>query len=517
MSINKLFDELFGNFLKINPEVLAVIISDQEGLIIAGEKSEDIDMEIISVLTTKVNPILERIRNEFAFKKFGTASFDTDEHRLLFISIDESITVSFVLDIMASIDKVYPYAYFLAEKSAQIIYAEYGDSFELTIPHFEHEAEHSERLKNQIYQMRLGTGGVFRFKFIIVGDYEVGKTSIVRRFVDDKFSKDYRATLGLNILTHSLEFMDNEVSIALWDVGAQDFFKRFRRTYYTGAQAAFIVFDLTNRQSYENVKKWNQELIGYIDNIDMPIVVVGNKSDLKKERIIDYQEGVSRVNELSKLGTSKISYIETSALTGANINDAFSLISYFYIQKSKESEEEILKNELSREINSIIEKKESLIISVITETPFWNPALQILTELKDLGNLSKIKDEREEKVYSFSKGFELKSYLYNSFDVSNSDGVLCIFDARDKDHIDQNWRDTVISVIEKIQEHKVVLIGVRVSEAVDWSNLLEEFDVNKQLEQKLISLLFFKIGVEYRLEIYDQLEVMLNSIKEFQA
>jgi len=255
MSINKLFDELFGNFLKINPEVLAVIISDQEGLIIAGEKSEDIDMEIISVLTTKVNPILERIRNEFAFKKFGTASFDTDEHRLLFISIDESIIVSFVLDIMASIDKVYPYAYFLAEKSAQIIYAEYGDNFELTIPHFEHEAEHSERLKNQIYQMRLGTGGVFRFKFIIVGDYEVGKTSIVRRFVDDKFSKDYRATLGLNILTHSLEFMDNEVSIALWDVGAQDFFKRFRRTYYTGAQAAFIVFDLTNRQSYENVKK----------------------------------------------------------------------------------------------------------------------------------------------------------------------------------------------------------------------------------------------------------------------
>ena len=95
--------------------------------------------------------------------------------------------------------------------------------------------------------------------------------------------------------------------------------------------------------------------------------------------------------------------------------------------------------------------------------------------------------------------------------------VYFVFDARDKDHIDQNWRDTVISVIEKIQEHKVVLIGVRVSEAVDWSNLLEEFDVNKQLEQKLISLLFFKIGVEYRLEIYDQLEVMLNSIKEFQA
>ncbi|MFX1445151.1 MAG: hypothetical protein ACFFHV_17185, partial [Promethearchaeota archaeon] len=158
MSISKLFDELFKNFMKINPEAYAVIISDQEGLIIAGEKSEDIDMEIISVLTIKVNPILESIRNEFAFKKFGTASFDTDEHRLLFISIDESITVSLVLDIMASIDKIYPYAYFLAEKSAQIIYDEMGENFELNIPNFEYEAEHSERLKNQIYQMRLGTG-----------------------------------------------------------------------------------------------------------------------------------------------------------------------------------------------------------------------------------------------------------------------------------------------------------------------------------------------------------------------
>ncbi|MFX1339416.1 MAG: Rab family GTPase, partial [Promethearchaeota archaeon] len=495
----------------------AVIISDQEGLIIAGEKSEDIDMEIISVLTIKVNPILESIRNEFAFKKFGTASFDTDEHRLLFISIDESITVSLVLDIMASIDKIYPYAYFLAEKSAQIIYDEMGENFELNIPNFEYEAEHSERLKNQIYQMRLGTGGAFRFKFIIVGDYEVGKTSIVRRFVDNKYSKDYRATLGLNILTHSFDFMGNEISITLWDVGAQEFFKRFRRTYYTGAQAVFIVFDLTNRFSYENIQKWHKELIDYIDKMDLPIVVVGNKSDLKEERIIDYQEGVAGASELSKKGTSKISYIETSALTGENVNDAFNLISYFYIQKSKDFEEEILKKDLSRVINSILEKRRSLIITLITETPFWNPALQILTELKDLGEFTKIKEEQEEKKFSFSNGLHLKSYLYKSLNVSDSDGVLCIFDAREKEHIDSKWRDIVIKIIHEIQENKVVLIGLRVSEEVDWSNLLEEFDINEQLEEKLVSLLFFEIGIEYRLEIYDQLDVMLNSIKEFKV
>jgi Ras-related protein Rab-11A len=514
--INKVFDELFGNFLEINPEVNAVIISDQEGLIIAGITNENIDMEIISVLTTKINPILERIRNEFAFKKFGTASFDTDENRLLFISIDETMTVSLVLDILASIDKVYPYAYFLAEKSAQIIYADENDSIELNIPCFEcYEEEKSERMKNQIYQMRLGTGGLFRFKFIIVGDHEVGKTSIVRRYVDNKFSENYRATLGLNILTHSFEFMGNEVNITLWDVGAQDFFKRFRKTYYTGAQAAFIVFNLTNRGTYENINKWYQELIDYIDNMDIPIVLVGNKSDLKDQRTIDYQEGVSCANKLSSKGSSKISFIETSALTGENVNDAFSLISYFYIQKSKELEEEVLKNDLSREINTILETKESLVITIITQTPFWNPALQILAELKDIGELAKVKENKEEKLFRFSKGLILKSYLYNSFSVSDSDGVLCIFDAREKEHIDAEWRNQVIKIIDEIQENKVILIGVRVSEEVDWSNLLEEFDINEQLENKLVSLLFFKIGVEYRFEIYDQLEVMLNSIKEF--
>ncbi len=514
--INKLFDELFGNFLEINPEVNAVIISDQEGFIIAGITNENIDMEIISVLTTKINPILERIRNEFAFKKFGTASFDTDENRLLFISIDENMTVSLVLDILASIDKVYPYAYFLAEKSAQIIYADESDNIELDIPCFEcYEEEKSARMKNQIYQMRLGTGGLFRFKFVIVGDHEVGKTSIVRRYVDNKFSENYRATLGLNILTHSFEFMGNEVNITLWDVGAQDFFKRFRKTYYTGAQAAFIVFDVTNRQTYENINKWYQELEDYIENMDIPIILVGNKSDLNQQRVIDYKEGVSYANKLSSRGSSKISFIETSALTGENVNDAFSLISYFYIQKSKELEEEVLKNDLTTEINSILEKKESLVITIITQTPFWNPALQILSDLKDLGEISKIKDEKEEKIFRYSKGFDLKSYLYNTLNVSDSDGVLCIFDAREKEHIDSKWREIIINIINEIQENKVILIGIRVNDAIDWSNLLEEFDINEQLERKLVSLLFFKIGVEYRLEIYDQLEVMLNSIKEF--
>ena len=415
---------------------------------------------------------------------------------------------------MASVDKISPYAYFLAEKTAQIINAEEDDIISLTIPDFEYEGESAERLKHQIYQMRLDTGGVYRFKFIIIGDHQVGKTSIVRRYVDKKFSKDYRATIGINILSHRFAFLGNEVNLSLWDVGAQAYFKRFRRTYYMGSQAAFIVFDLTNRETYDNIKVWHDELVNFIEKTDLPIVIVGNKSDLSEKRVVKYEEGVSLATELSEKGISKISYIETSALTGENVDDSFSLISYHYIMKSKEREEDLVKDDIISEIKCIFSNRDHLTLTFITESPFWNPGLQIMSELKDIGDLKTVKDSREAKIYEYTNKLVLKSYLYDSIDLSDADGAFCIFDARDKEHIDPKWKDIVINIIENLQEHKVVLIGVRVeSEKIDWSVLMEEFDVNELLERKMVSLLFFKIGVEYRLEIYDQLKVMLNTIK----
>ncbi|MFX1393543.1 MAG: hypothetical protein ACFFAH_08205 [Promethearchaeota archaeon] len=137
-----------------------------------------------------------------------------------------------------------------------------------------------------------------------------------------------------------------------------------------------------------------------------------------------------------------------------------------------------------------------------------------MTELNKLGEYKQIKDIKEEKIFEYPNGLILKSNLFDSIDLSDSDGAFCIFDARNKEHIDPRWKEVVIKIIESIQERKVVLIGVRVEpEKIDWSVLMEEFDVNEQLERKMVSLLFFKIGVEYRLEIYDQLEVMLNTIK----
>jgi len=518
MSINKkrLFNELLTNFLLINDDVEALIVSDHEGFIIAGQKKANTDMELVSVLTALINPLLERIREEFAFKKFGSASFDTEKNRLLFISIDENITLSVVLDTLASVDKISPYAYFLAEKTAQIIFAKEGDLIQVNIPNFEIESNTSDsatRIKDQIYQLRLDSGGIYKFKFIIVGDKAVGKSSIVRRFVENRFSLDYRSTLGLNVLSHSIRFYGNEVYFSLWDLGGQEYFKRFRKTYYIGAQAAFIVFDVCKRDSFANVKVWYKELKDFHHKKNIPIVIVGNKIDLSDQRKVQYKDGMALVDELTRENTdSDFSYIETSALTGENIKDSFSLIAYHYIIKSKEREEQKVKENLMNQINSILNKNKKLEITFITENPYWSPGLQILNEVNNLCDCDKVIDDKEKRLYEYSNGLLVKNFLFDNIDVADSDGVFVIFDARDKKHIDPRWKDVVVNIISNLKETKVALIGVRVSDETDWSNIMEEFNINEYLEEKMVSLLFFKIGFEYRLEIYDQLDVMFSTI-----
>ena len=506
---NQLFNDLLGNFLERFTDVEAIIVSDLEGLVIAGEKRKDIDVEIVSVLTTLINPILERIRNDFSFKKFGTAAFDTDEYRLLFVTIDEERILSMIFNSMASVEKVAPYTYFLAEKTAQILNASEGDSIQLAIPDFDNEAERHERLKASICQSELYDYGNYTFKFVIIGDHEVGKTSLIRQFVERKFTHDYRATIGLNILAHNFDFQGNEIGVQLWDIGAQQYFKRFRKIYYAGAEAAFIVFDLTRRESFEKVKSWYQEISKLIEEKDIPIVIIGNKSDLTEQRLISTEEGEELAKSLSENASS---YIETSALTGNNVKDAFELIAYHYIVKSKKKEKDRIKDDLLEAIYSTLKELIILELTFITCNMSWNPGFHTILDIEKLGDFSKIKDSSEEKLYTYKNGVILSSYLYEKFNLSNSDGVFCIFDARDKEHIDPNWKEVLIQIIQKIRKKRTIIVGVRVSDDKNWSQLMEEFVIDQDLEEKVVSIMFLKIGPDYREKIHDYLKLLLNTI-----
>lgn len=536
MPKNKLFENVFNNFLNQNSEVEAIIVSDEEGLVIAGEKRLDIDIEIVSFLTAVINPIIERVREEFSFKKFGTASIDTEEHRLLFVLINEATTLTLVIKSMGSIDDIAPFAYFLAEKTAQILDATETNLVEISVPDFKFTGgicDSTERIKNIIYQSKVEQGGVYRFKFIVLGDHEVGKTSIIRRFVENSFLDKYRATIGLNILSHDFEAFGNKISIMLWDIGAQKFFKRYRKTYYNGAQAAFIVFDLTNRESFNNITYWHNELKEFIENKDLPIIIVGNKTDLNEQRVVTQEEGIQLAIDLSKLSSlaesttlsdysdlsalsaskSKISYIETSAKTGNRVQDAFNLISYNFILRCEEKEQLLLKEKILDEINSIIDINKNLTLTFLNSSELSNPTLRILSEINGLGKPSDIKDKKKQKQYEYDNGLVLKSYIFDSYKVADSDGVICIFDARDRTRIDEMWIGNLSDIISNLKKNKVLSVGIRVSDEKIWSKLIESFKLDEQAEEGLVSLLFFRIIDDSLLDVYDLLSVTLNTIK----
>jgi len=511
LSINKneLFSELFQNFLTVNEEVEAIIVSDHDGLVISGERRKEVDMELVSIMTAIVNPVLERFRDEFAFKKFGTANFDTEQNRILFISITEYVTLSLVIENLGSIDKVAPYAYFLAEKVAQILNASQGDLIELSIPNFEYKTEGYH--DGEFYQIGLESGGMYRFKFIIIGEHSVGKTSILKRFVEGKFLTDYRTTIGLNVLSHDFEFFGNDISLFLWDIGAQQYFKRYRKVYYKGAQAAFIVFDLTNKDSFNKVIDWFNELNEFKEN-EMSIVIVGNKRDLEQNREIGYEEGVKLAETLSEEYKSKISYIETSALTGENIREAFGIVAYHYIMLSKLFNETKLKEEIFNEISSIFETRDSLTITFISKDYANNPGLMLLKEIKDLGEYSK-KEKKNKEIYKFPNGLILESIDLDSIKELDSDGVFIIFDAKNKRSIDPQWNNIILKVADMLGDYSVIMIGILTNEKDFWSKLISKFDIYTKFEERQISYFIFILSSEIRSEIYEQLKIMFNTIK----
>ncbi|MHA1310586.1 MAG: Rab family GTPase [Candidatus Helarchaeota archaeon] len=157
---------------------------------------------------------------------------------------------------------------------------------------------------------------IFRFKVVVIGDAAVGKTSIIRKYSLNQFSENYKMTVGADFNVKVVKFKDlGEVSLTIWDFGGQEKFEEIRRYYYYGAHAAIIVFDITNRDSFNNIKKWLTDLQSEVGNI--PYLILANKSDLQDDR----QVSKSEIDQLSD--DLKIKIFDTSAKTGDNIEKAF--------------------------------------------------------------------------------------------------------------------------------------------------------------------------------------------------
>ena len=164
------------------------------------------------------------------------------------------------------------------------------------------------------------------FKICLLGEARVGKTSVIKKFIEGKLDKDYKMTVGFDIFTKVINlYGDKAIKLSIWDLAGEERFSFFQYKFYKGALGAFIVFDLTNMMSFNKLDRWVNSFLD--NNNDAVLMLIGNKVDLKKE--IEVKQ-----KKIDKYAAKKrFQYLETSALTGHNIEKAFASISKKILEK----------------------------------------------------------------------------------------------------------------------------------------------------------------------------------------
>lgn len=157
----------------------------------------------------------------------------------------------------------------------------------------------------------------YLFKMLLIGDPCVGKSSLMVRFIDNVHTNDYATTIGVDFKTHTCDVDGTRVKLQIWDTAGHERFRAVTSGYYRGAHGVIIVFDITVRQSFENVKYWVAEISKYAP-AETNKLLVGNKCDLEDDRKVSVDEAQRLASELG------MEYVETSALNGSKVQQAFS-------------------------------------------------------------------------------------------------------------------------------------------------------------------------------------------------
>ena len=172
----------------------------------------------------------------------------------------------------------------------------------------------------------------FRFKISVIGDGQVGKTSLIKKFTQGAFEKDYVKTIGAQLSTFEKEIDGNEIRLIFWDIAGQEDFLFLRPSFYKKSGAAIIVFSLEEnelgKRSFVHINNWYENVIKFCGNI--PIILFANKVDLIKEQRFNNSKIQSLVKEHGFLG-----YYLTSAKTGKGVYDAFNTLINELYYKSK--------------------------------------------------------------------------------------------------------------------------------------------------------------------------------------
>lgn len=164
--------------------------------------------------------------------------------------------------------------------------------------------------------MTEGSNYDYLFKVVLIGDSGVGKSNLLSRFTRNEFNLESKSTIGVEFATRSIDVDGKTVKAQIWDTAGQERYRAITSAYYRGAVGALLVYDIAKHPTYVNVTRWLKELRDHAD-LNIVIMLVGNKSDLKHLRAVPTEEAKSFAAE------NGLSFIETSALDASNVESAF--------------------------------------------------------------------------------------------------------------------------------------------------------------------------------------------------
>ena len=175
---------------------------------------------------------------------------------------------------------------------------------------------------------------LFEAKIITLGDGQVGKSSLIMRYIDNSFTLNYLSTIGVDSKYKRVKINGEEIKAKIFDTAGQERFKSITSDYLRKANGMLLVYDVTHRPSYNNIEKWIDSLKEETGQKMIPAVLIANKKDLTNERVISEDEG----KELAQKYELTEHFYETSCSTGENVQKAFGdLIEQIYNKYGKKA------------------------------------------------------------------------------------------------------------------------------------------------------------------------------------
>ncbi|KAJ8648273.1 hypothetical protein MRB53_001296 [Persea americana] len=159
----------------------------------------------------------------------------------------------------------------------------------------------------------------YLFKIVLIGDSGVGKSNILSRFTRNEFCLESKSTIGVEFATRTLQVEGKTVKAQIWDTAGQERYRAITSAYYRGAVGALLVYDITKRQTFDNIERWLRELRDHADS-NIVIMLAGNKSDLKHLRAVQEEDAKFLAEK------EGLSFLETSALEALNVEKAFQTV-----------------------------------------------------------------------------------------------------------------------------------------------------------------------------------------------